>query len=80
MQTTASYIIYANAGRTADEAIKELNNNYQNYKLIEQELQQSRIRLLAKIPEIQKALTAVDMLISKQEEGKEVCKPIFGMT
>ncbi|KAK9909245.1 hypothetical protein WJX75_009392 [Coccomyxa subellipsoidea] len=59
-------------GRTADEAIKQLNDNYQNYKLIEQELQQSRLRLIAKIPEIQKALTAVDMLMKKQEEGQEV--------
>ncbi|CAL8460558.1 g87 [Coccomyxa elongata] len=59
-------------GRTADEAIKELNANYQNYKLIEQELQQSRLRLVAKIPEIQKALAAVEMLINKQQEGQEV--------
>lgn len=65
--------VYVNEGRTGDEAIKELNENYQNYKLIEQELQQRRARLMTKIPEIQKALAAVDMLISKQEAKQEVC-------
>lgn len=60
------------AGRSADEAIKELNSNYQQYKLIEQELRQRRARLLGKIPEIQKAVDAVDMLIRKQEAGEQV--------
>ena len=60
------------AGRSSDEALKELNSNYQQYKLIEQELRQRRARLLGKIPEIQKAVDAVDMLIRKQEAGQQV--------
>ena len=67
------YLYTCMAGRSADEAIKELNSNYQQYKLIEQELRQRRARLLGKIPEIQKAVDAVDMLISKQETGQQVC-------
>ena len=75
---TRSYLIWHEriasvcADRSADLAIKELNENYQQYKLIEQELQQRRARLLGKIPEIQKAVAAVDMLISKQEASQEV--------
>ncbi len=62
-----------------DEAIKELNDNYQQYKLIEQELAQRRARLLGKIPEIQKAVAAVEMLISKQEASQEVWLCALGM-
>ncbi len=60
------------AGRTADDAIKELEDYYRKYKYIEQELRQSRVRLMTKVPEIAKALSAVELLLEKQESGQEV--------
>ncbi len=61
------------AGRTADAALQELEENYKKYKYIEQELRQSRVRLMTKVPEIAKALSAVELLIQKQEADQEVC-------
>ncbi|CAL5219403.1 g1228 [Coccomyxa viridis] len=59
-------------GRTADAALQELEENYKKYKYIEQELRQSRVRLMTKVPEIAKALSAVELLIQKQEADEEV--------
>ena len=64
--------MWASAGRTADEAIKELDENYRNYKLIEQQLRQDRLRLMTKVPDIAKALSAVELLIQKQDADEEV--------
>ena len=64
--------MWASAGRTADEAIKELDENYRNYKLIEQQLRQDRLRLMTKVPDIAKALSAVELLIQKQGADEEV--------
>lgn len=64
--------VYWSAGRTADAAIKELDENYKNYKYIEQELRQRRVHLMTKVPEIAKTLSAVELLIEKQKAGQEV--------
>jgi len=60
------------AGRPADERIAELNEHYQSYGLIEQQLLQRRARLSGKVPEIQKTLDALVMLQQRQQEEKEV--------
>ena len=64
---------WLHAGRTADAALQELEENYKKYRYIEQELRQSRVRLMTKVPEIAKALSAVELLIQKQEADEEVC-------
>lgn len=60
------------AGRPADERIAELNEHYQSYGMIEQQLLQRRARLSGKVPEIQKTLDALVMLQQRQQEEKEV--------
>ena len=55
--------------------MQALDNNYRNYRLIEQNLLQSKARLMGKLPEIQKAEEAVVLLIRKREAEQEVaCK------
>ncbi|DBA78997.1 hypothetical protein WJX77_004884 [Trebouxia sp. C0004] len=60
------------AGRTPEAAIQALDNNYRNYRLIEQNLLQSKARLMGKLPEIQKAEEAVALLIRKREAEQEL--------
>lgn len=60
------------SGRPADERIAELNEHYQSYGMIEQQLLQRRARLSGKVPEIQKTLDALVMLQQRQQEEKEV--------
>ncbi|DBA67650.1 hypothetical protein WJX79_008020 [Trebouxia sp. C0005] len=60
------------AGRTPEAAIQALDNNYRNYRLIEQNLLQSKARLIGKLPEIQKAEEAVALLIRKREAEQEL--------
>ncbi len=65
------------AGRTADAALQELEENYRKYKYIEQELRQSRVRLMTKVPDIAKALSAVQLLIQKQGADQEVSPQFY---
>ena len=50
-----------------------LDSNYRNYKLLERNLLQSKARLKGKLPEIQKAEDAVDLLLKKRDAAQEVC-------
>ena len=74
MKSTCSRL---HAGRTADAALQELEENYRKYKYIEQELRQSRVRLMTKVPDIAKALSAVQLLIQKQGADQEVSPQFF---
>lgn len=58
------------SGKTGDEAIKQLNADYQIYKTVEQQLLHRKTRLLAKLPDLQRALDMVNML--KDKSGDEV--------
>lgn len=58
------------SGRTADEAIKQLNSDYQIYKSVEQQLLHKKTRLLSKVPDLHRALDMVNML--KEKAGDEV--------
>lgn len=60
------------AGKTGDEAIAQLNEQYQMYIMVEQQLQQKRARLMGKMPETQRALDAVNLLIQKREADETV--------
>jgi prefoldin subunit 5 len=59
-------------GHTVEEIITELQTNIQKYKFIEAQLIQRRTRTKAKLPELQKALDIVELLISKQGSGEGV--------
>ena len=52
--------------------LRELQENHQKYKHIEQDILQRKRRLLYKEPEIQKALAAVNMLLQRKEEEEAV--------
>ena len=60
------------AERSADEVIHELNQRHQSYRLVEQDLSQRRVRLMGKLPEIEKAVAAVALLLERREAGKDV--------
>lgn len=47
-----------------------LNQNYQIYKSVEQQLLQRKTRMLSKVPDLKKAIEMVKMLIEK--DGEEV--------
>lgn len=59
-------------GRTADEAIQQLNEHYRRYKLEETRLLQRRVYNLSKQPEIKKTLDIVNLLIEKEGSEGEV--------
>lgn len=50
----------------------QLNEDLQIYRLYEQQLMHKRVRLLSKLPEIEKALSAVRMVMDKHAEGNDV--------
>lgn len=58
------------AGRSPEEAIKQLNSDYSTYKVVEQQLLHKKARLLTKVPDLKKALDMVNLLI--QKDGEEV--------
>ncbi len=60
------------ADRSADQVIQELNARHQDYRLVEQDLHQRRVRLRGKLPEIEKAVAAVAMLLERREAGEDV--------
>lgn len=59
-------------GRTADAVIQELNDRYRQYKMLESQFLQKKIRLHGKLPELQKAVTIVNTLIDKAEKEEEL--------
>merc|ERR1711990_263685 len=56
-------------GKESDTVIKELQEKYQQCKLLEAKLLQTRVRLQAKLPDIKKALDAVELLLKNKEEA-----------
>lgn len=54
-----------------------LDSNYRNYKMIERTLLQAKARLMGKLPDIQKAEEAVDLLIRKRGASEDVSKRMF---
>jgi protein gp37 len=54
--------------RTSASVIQELGDKLQQYKLVESQLLTRRARLKSKLPELQKALDIVKLLISKEDQ------------
>lgn len=63
------------SGASADEAIKQLNHDYQIYKSVEQQLLHKKTRLLAKVPDLHRALDMVKMLKAKAGDEVGFCSP-----
>ena len=59
-------------GKEPEATLNELQGLYQQYKQIEQGLQQNRIRLGNKLPEIKRALDTVKLLKEKSASGDEL--------
>ena len=59
-------------GKDTEETLNELQGLYNQYKQIEQGLQQNRIRLGNKLPEIKRALDTVKLLCDKAGTGEEL--------
>lgn len=59
-------------GKSPETAIQILDSNYRNYKLLERNLLQTKARLTSKLPEIQKAEDAVDLLLRKRDAAQEL--------
>ena len=59
-------------GRDTDEVLKKLQENYQNYKLLEQKLMQQKVALKSKLPDIERTLEVVQHLKEKHEASETV--------
>jgi len=57
-------------GRDPGALLQELQAQYQNYKMLEQRLMQARQRMQTKVPDIQKALDMIVLLMEKGEAGE----------
>ncbi|KAL0251766.1 hypothetical protein GEMRC1_000978 [Eukaryota sp. GEM-RC1] len=57
---------------TPENAIQNFHDNYSKYKLLEQRLSSSIASLKGRIPEIEKNLEAIEMLVSKTEESDQI--------
>jgi len=60
------------AGKEAEATLKMLQERYQQYKQAESRVQQMRVRLQAKMPDIKKGLEMVTLLCTKMGTGEEV--------
>ena len=58
-------------GKTIDEVMTEMRRRYSQYKRLEAELQQQRIRLSTQLPDVRRSLEAVETLVEKRERGDE---------
>lgn len=63
--------------KTADDVIAELNEKFRYYKLEETRLLQRRIYNLNKLPEIEKTLEIVNMLIERRDSQERVSGPVL---
>ena len=59
-------------GKEVEPTLNALQSLFQQYKQIEQGLQQNRIRLGNKLPEIKRALDTVKLLCDKATTGEEL--------
>mmetsp|Transcript_31787 Transcript_31787/g.38413 ORF Transcript_31787/g.38413 Transcript_31787/m.38413 type:complete len:185 (-) Transcript_31787:406-960(-) len=59
-------------GKVTEEVLKNLQERYQQYKLAESRIQQVRLKMQTKMPDIKKGIEMVDLLLSKSDSGEEV--------
>jgi len=61
----------------ADDALRKMQSNYSTYKLIEMKLNQSKLSLKNKLPDIQRALEMVQYLQASQVEPDTIITTHF---
>lgn len=59
-------------GKSADTVIQDLNDRYRQYKMLETQFLQKKVRLVSKLPELQKAVAIVNTLLDKLEAEQEM--------
>jgi prefoldin subunit 5 len=60
------------SGKEIDELLGEVQSTLQRYRHVEQQLQEKKLRLASKKPEIEKCLDAVTLLIDSRESEEDV--------
>eukprot|EP00241_Pyramimonas_parkeae_P008335 CAMPEP_0114253208 /NCGR_PEP_ID=MMETSP0058-20121206/16263_1 /TAXON_ID=36894 /ORGANISM="Pyramimonas parkeae, CCMP726" /LENGTH=180 /DNA_ID=CAMNT_0001367225 /DNA_START=159 /DNA_END=701 /DNA_ORIENTATION=+ len=60
------------AGKDLESTMKMLQDRYQQYKLAESRVQQMRVRLSQKMPDIKKGIEMVSLLVDKEDSGDEL--------
>ena len=60
------------SGKGVDELLGEVNGTLQRYRHVEQQLQEKKVRLTSKKPEIEKCLDAINLLIEKRDEDEDL--------
>lgn len=66
------------SGKEVDDLLGEVQSTLQRYRHVEQQLQEKKMRLTAKKPEIEKCLDAINLLIEKRD-GDEVVEVDFSL-
>ncbi|KAJ1620677.1 putative prefoldin subunit 3 [Pavlovales sp. CCMP2436] len=56
-------------GRSAETSIQKLQEQYNGYKMVEQQLTARKMKLRSKVPDIEKTLGVVKRMKASQEEG-----------
>ena len=66
------------SGKEVDDLLGEVQSTLQRYRHVEQQLQEKKMRLTVKKPEIEKCLDAINLLIEKRD-GDEVVEVDFSL-
>jgi prefoldin alpha subunit len=61
---------YLEGKESVDQALRELQEQYQQFKRVESRLQQQRMRLEQKVPEIERALASVKLLEQRRQANE----------
>lgn len=60
------------AGRSVDETLHTMSRHLSLFQAVEQDLLQSKARMLTKVPDIQRSLKVVELLQRKRAAGQQV--------
>ena len=69
IEDVAAYI--ARFPKGTEEALQTMQSTYQQYKLLESRLTQSRQRLMMKVPDVERTLACVKKLVQRKDEGSD---------
>ena len=62
----------AEQDKAADAVMRELQEKFQTFKLLESRLLQSRARMMGKVPHIEKAIEMVALLLEKETSAEQI--------
>lgn len=55
-------------GKSVESVLQDFNIQHRKFKMLEQQVQQRRVKMMGKLPEIEKALSTVNVLIERGSE------------